>query len=144
MHTQGFGGVSNRRVTCCSTHKCCLPETQTQLSNLLSEFGACYVHKMKSQMTEKSLVGIFPGDLGKRCCYHLCCFRDHLHPLPQPVKTGVFIGLEGPKQGIKHLNSISYPSSQELSLKGVLVCFQGLLSCTGYFCVLSSNLLLLC
>lgn len=89
-----------------------------QLWNLLSGFGVCYVRKIKSQITKKiSLIDIFPGDLGKSCCYHLCCFQYHLHPLPQPVKTGVFIGLEGLKQEIKHLHSILHPSSQGLSLK---------------------------
>lgn len=89
-----------------------------RLWNLLSGFGVCYVCKKKSQITKKSPIDIFPGDLGKSCCYQLYCFRYHLHPLPQPVKTGVFIALEGLKQEIKHLLSIFHPSSQGLRLEG--------------------------
>lgn len=89
-----------------------------RLWNLLSGFGVCYVCKIKSQITKKkSLIDIFPGDVGKSRSCHLYCFRYHLHPLPQPAKTDVFIGLEGLKQEIKHLHSIFHPSSQGLRLK---------------------------
>lgn len=88
------------------------------LWNLFSWFGVCYVHELKSQISKKITDRYLSGDLGKSRCYHLYCFRYHLHPLPQPVKTGVFIGLEGLKQEIKHLHSVFNPSSKGLRLKG--------------------------
>lgn len=96
----------NRKFTWHNTHQCYLSDTDLGSFETFQDFMSAVYIGWRASLQKKALIDVFPGDLGKSRCYHQYCFWYHLHPLPQPVKTGVFIGLEGLKQEIKHLHSI--------------------------------------